>query len=192
MKLLLHIRNIFFVFSHYDGWLRKCGLYFPSCLYFILNRKPWLDNLMFIITLECSNVNMNGNILQRYFTRISRGTNNFVQHVFENKFEISIVLVQWKVRFFFYKRSKALIMQVYFQSLLWSYLPRVPIILTTTVALANGLCNDTIRRLFSRVVPIPILVSEIPPIPPNNLASLSASTWTHVLIRYHVLTRDLQ
>ncbi len=32
--LLLHIRNIFFGFSHCDGWLREFGLCFPSYLYF--------------------------------------------------------------------------------------------------------------------------------------------------------------
>ncbi len=48
----------------------------------------------------------------------------------------SIDLVQWKVRLLFIflnKRSNGFIMQVYFQSLLWSYLPRVPTILTTCV-----------------------------------------------------------
>ncbi len=34
---------------------------------------------------------------------------------------------------FLNKRSKGLTMQINFHSLLWSYLPRVPIILTTTV-----------------------------------------------------------
>ncbi len=32
--LLLHIRNIFFGFSHCDGWLREFGLCFSSYLYF--------------------------------------------------------------------------------------------------------------------------------------------------------------
>ncbi len=43
---------------------------------------------------------------------------------------------KWKVRFLWFflnKRSKGLIMQINFHSLLWSYLLRVPIILTMTV-----------------------------------------------------------
>ncbi len=41
-------------FSHCDRWLREFGLYFPSLFIFLWNRKPWLDNYMFIITLVCS------------------------------------------------------------------------------------------------------------------------------------------
>ncbi len=41
------------------------------------------------------------------------------------------------------------------------------------------------------VVPIPILVLEFLPIPQRILASVSASTWTHVPIRYHFLKQDL-
>ncbi len=66
--ILLHIRNILFVFSHRDGWLREFGLCFPSYLYFCetgshgwiisCSYSPWVLKI----------VNMNGNILQRYFT----------------------------------------------------------------------------------------------------------------------------
>ncbi len=48
-NLVLHIRNIFFVFSHCDGWLREFDLVF---LIFIIlwNRKSWLDNFMLLVT----------------------------------------------------------------------------------------------------------------------------------------------
>ncbi len=44
--------------------------------------------------------------------------------------------------------------------------------------------------LSIRAFPIPILVSEIPPIP-QILASVLASTWTHEPIQYHFLKQDL-
>ncbi len=46
----------------------------------------------------------------------------------------------------------------------------------------------TLLIILVWVVPIPILVSEIPQ---KIMASVSASTWTHIPIRYHVLTQDL-
>ncbi len=74
---------------------------------------------------------------------ISKGTNNCVQHVFEKKHVFHNVIIRHFQLSYFNerldfcdktsKRSKGLIMQVYFQSLLWSYLSRVPIILTMTV-----------------------------------------------------------
>ncbi len=85
--LLLHIRNIFLVFSHCDGWLREFGLCFPSYLYFCETGKQWLNNFMFIITLECSKLWI---WMEIYFgvilpIRIYRGANNCVQRVFEKK-----------------------------------------------------------------------------------------------------------
>ncbi len=84
--LLLHIRNIFFVFSHCDGWLRELIWALFSLLFiFLWNKKPWLDNFMFIITLECSQwrIWMGIYFRQILLIRISRGANNCVQHVFE-------------------------------------------------------------------------------------------------------------
>ncbi len=40
---------------------------FSLLFIFLRNRNLWLDNFMFIITLECSKLNLNGIILQRYF-----------------------------------------------------------------------------------------------------------------------------
>ncbi len=65
---LLHIRNIFFVFSHCDGWLREFGLCVPH-IYNPVEQEvmagqfhaPSHPGVL-------KNVNMNGNILQRYFT----------------------------------------------------------------------------------------------------------------------------
>ncbi len=68
--------------------------------------------------------------------RISRGSNNCVQHVFDFFFFYNDILPHFK--FLFSKerlknRSKGLTTQIYFHSFLWSYLPRVPTILTTCV-----------------------------------------------------------
>ncbi len=67
-NLVLHIRNIFFVFSHCDGWLREFDLCVPH-IYNPVEQKvmagqfhaPSHPGVL-------KNVNMNGNILQRYFT----------------------------------------------------------------------------------------------------------------------------
>ncbi len=77
--ILLHIRNIFFGFSHCDGWLREFGLSPPQ--------EAIADNFMFIITLECSKlwIWMGINFRDILLIRISRGANNCVQRVFEKK-----------------------------------------------------------------------------------------------------------
>ncbi len=116
---------------------------FSLLFIFMWNRKPWLDNFMFIITLECSKLWIWMGIYFRdiLLIRISRGTNNCVQRVFEKKHlfhneifpHFQLFLFNERLDFCGKKRSKGLIMQVYFQSLLWSYLPRVPTILTTSV-----------------------------------------------------------
>ncbi len=72
--------------------------------------------------------------------RISRGANNCVQRVFEKKhllhYDISpqfkFLLSDERLDFcelIVNKRSKGLTMQIHFHSILWSYLPRVPIFL---------------------------------------------------------------
>ncbi len=72
-------------FSHCDGWLSEFGLCFPSYIIFLWNRKPWLDNFMFIIPLECSKLWIWMGIYFRDILSIiiSRGANNCVQRVFE-------------------------------------------------------------------------------------------------------------
>ncbi len=126
--LLQHIRNILVVFSHCDGLLSEFG---PFSLQFIFlwNRKPWLDHLMFIITLECSNFLIWIGIYFREISLkiISRGANNCVQRVFENFFhnDISphfkfVLSNKWKV-IFFNNSSKGLTMQIHFHSH-WSYI----------------------------------------------------------------------
>ncbi len=68
---------------------------------------------------------------------ISSCVNNCGQCVFEKNiyFMMRFVLHQWKVRFLLFKknkRSKGLTMKIYFQSLIWLFLPKVSKILTTT------------------------------------------------------------
>ncbi len=58
---------------------------FSLLFIFLWNRKPWLDNFMFTITLECSKLWIWMGIYFRDILpiRIFRGTNNCVKHVFE-------------------------------------------------------------------------------------------------------------
>ncbi len=76
-----------YIISFFSLWWIIKGIWalFSLLFIFLWNRKPWLDNLMFIITKMLKIVNMNGNILLRYFTFfiISRDDNNCVQRVFE-------------------------------------------------------------------------------------------------------------
>ncbi len=85
-----HQKYILWFFSLW--WMIK-GIWalFSLLFIFLWNRKPWLDNFMFIITLECSKLWIWTGIYFRYILliRISRGANNCVQHVFEKKTFIS-------------------------------------------------------------------------------------------------------
>ncbi len=82
-NLVLHIRNIFFVFSHCDGWLREFDLCVPH-IYNPVEQKvmagqfhaPSHPGVL-------KNVNMNGNIRDILLIRISRGANNCGQHSLE-------------------------------------------------------------------------------------------------------------
>ncbi len=58
-----------------------------SLFIFLWNRKPWLDNFMFIITLVCSKLWIWMGRHFRYILHwiIFRGTSNCVQRIFENK-----------------------------------------------------------------------------------------------------------
>ncbi len=82
--LLLHIRNILFVFfSHCDGWLREFRLCFPSYLYSV-KQEAMSGYFMFIITLECSKL---GIWMGTYFRdilliRISKGCQLIVSNVY--------------------------------------------------------------------------------------------------------------
>ncbi len=85
-------------FSHCDGWLIwNLAFLFSLLFIFLWNRKPWLDNFMFIITL----VWIWMGIYFRYILliRISRGTSNCVQHVFEKKhlFHNDIFTFEWPI-----------------------------------------------------------------------------------------------
>ncbi len=53
LSFAAHQKSIFFF--HCNGLLMEFGICFPSYFYFCKNRKAWLDNFMFIITLKCSN-----------------------------------------------------------------------------------------------------------------------------------------
>ncbi len=92
-------------------WMIK-GIWvlFSLLFIFLWNRKLWLDNFMFILTLECSKLWIWMRIYFRYilFIIVSRGANNCVQHVFEKNIyfimiftPFKILIIQWKVRFFF-------------------------------------------------------------------------------------------
>ncbi len=108
------------------------------------------------------NVNMNGNILQRYLLiRISRGANNCGQHSLEKniyvimRFSPHFQLFYFNDRLefceFLSERSKGYPMQIYFHSRLCSYLLRVPILLEGTVfaAVTTAFCKQTHTLIFS-------------------------------------------
>ncbi len=81
-----HQKYIHFIFSLW--WMIK-GIWdlFSLLFIFLWNKKSWLDNFMFIITLEGSKLCIWIGIYFRdiLLIRISRGANNCVQRVFEKK-----------------------------------------------------------------------------------------------------------
>ncbi len=76
-----------YILSFFSLWWTIKGIWALLSLLFIFlwNRKPWLDNFMFIITLECSKLWIWMGIYFRdiLLITISRGANNCVQCVFE-------------------------------------------------------------------------------------------------------------
>ncbi len=75
-------------------WVIKGIWVLFSLLYiFLWNRKPWLDDFMFIIALECSNLWIWMGIYFRYILLIiiSRGANNCVQRVFEKNYYLIMI-----------------------------------------------------------------------------------------------------
>ncbi len=90
LSFAAHQKYILWFFSLW--WMIK-GIWtlFSLLFIFLWNRKPWLDNFMFIITLVCSKLWIWMGIYFRdiLLIRISRGTSNCVQHVFEKKTFIS-------------------------------------------------------------------------------------------------------
>ncbi len=84
LSFAAHQKYILWFFSFW--WMIK-GIWalFSLLFIFLWNRKPWLDNFMFIITLECSKFRKWMGIYFRdiLLIRISRGANNCVQRVFE-------------------------------------------------------------------------------------------------------------
>ncbi len=117
--------------------IRGIWALFSLLFIFLWNRKPWLDNFMFIITLECSKLWIWMEIYFRdiLLIRISRGTNNCVQRVFEKNIYFIMIfspifncfssMKGYIFVIILNKRSKGFIMQVYIQSLLWSYLTNI-------------------------------------------------------------------
>ncbi len=85
LSFAAHQKSILSFFSL--RWMIKGIMALFSLLFiFQWNRKPWLDNFMFIITLECSKLWIwMGIYLDILLIRISRGANNCVQRVFEKK-----------------------------------------------------------------------------------------------------------
>ncbi len=75
---LLHIRNIFFGFFSLWWMIKGIWALFSLLFIFLWNRKPWLDNFMFVITLECSKLWIWMGIYFRdiLLIRIFRGANN--------------------------------------------------------------------------------------------------------------------
>ncbi len=99
-----------YILCFFSLWWMIKGIWalFSLLFIFLWNRKPWLDNFMFIITLECSKLWIWMRIYFRdiLLIRISRGTNNCVQRVFEKNIyfirifpPFKILINQWKVRF---------------------------------------------------------------------------------------------
>ncbi len=86
LSFAAHQKYIYIFFSLW--WMIK-GIWtlFSLLFIFLWNRKTWLDNFMFIITLECSKLWIWMGIYFRdiLLIRIFRGANNCVQRVFEKK-----------------------------------------------------------------------------------------------------------
>ncbi len=86
LYFVAHQKYILWFFSLW-WWLREFGT-FIFLFIFIWNRKPWLDNFMFIITLQCSKLWIWMGIYFNVFLLIilSRGANNCVQRVFDKTY----------------------------------------------------------------------------------------------------------
>ncbi len=105
LSFAAHQKYIIWFFSLW--WMIR-GIWALFSLLFYWNRKPWQDNFMFIITLECSKLWI---WMAIYFwdillIRISRGANNNCVRVFETNIyfrmifpPFKILIIQWKVRF---------------------------------------------------------------------------------------------
>ncbi len=145
LSFAAHQKYIICFFSLW--WMIKGIWALFSLLFIFLAGKPWLDNFMFIITLECSKLWIWMEIYFRdiLLIRISRGANNCVQRVFEKNIYFIIILPTilnsyYQMKVFFNclnKKAKGLTMQINFHSLRWSYLPRVPIFLSMTALFMN-------------------------------------------------------
>ena len=86
LSFAAHQKYILWFFSLW--WMIKGIMPLFSLLFvFLWIRKPWLDNFMSIITLECSKLWIWMRIYFRdiLLIRISRGANNCVQRAFEKK-----------------------------------------------------------------------------------------------------------
>ncbi len=84
LSFAAHQKYILWFFSLW--WMIKGILALFSLIFiFLWNRKPWLDNVMLLVTLVCSTLWIWMGIYFRdiLLIRISRGANNCVQRVFE-------------------------------------------------------------------------------------------------------------
>ncbi len=99
--------------------------FFPLLFIFLWNRKPWLDNYIFIITTSKLWIPIG-----RYFTQeFFRGANScptciWEKHLFHNDIFPRFKFLLSNERLYFcelLKISKGLKMQIRFHSLLWSY-----------------------------------------------------------------------
>ncbi len=92
LSFAAHQKYILWFFSLW--WMIK-GIWalFSLLFIFLWNRKPWLDNFMFIITLECSKLWIWMGIYFRdiLLIRISRGANNCVQCVLEKNIDFIMI-----------------------------------------------------------------------------------------------------
>ncbi len=84
-----------YILCFFSLWWMIKGIWtlFSLLFIFLWNRKLWLDNVMFIITLECSKLWIWMGISFRYILLIiiSRGANNCVQHVFEKNIYFTVI-----------------------------------------------------------------------------------------------------
>ncbi len=91
LSFAAHQKYIICFFSLW--WMIKGIWVLISLFIFLWNRKPWLDIVMFIITLECSKLWIWMGIYFRdiLLVGISRGANNYVQRVFGKNNEFIMI-----------------------------------------------------------------------------------------------------
>ncbi len=86
LSFAAHQKYIIFCFSHCDWWLREFGLCFSLLFIFLWNRKPWLDNFMFIITRSAPNCEYEWEYTSEIFYSEFLGVPIIVSNVFLRNF----------------------------------------------------------------------------------------------------------